>query len=105
MHAQLAFDRYHPRPLATPAEVRRAVHYVLNNWRRHREDRDAHHRRDPYRSAASFADWNPRPPSETYPHRERRPVVVPSTWLLAIGWRRRGGISPFARPGSLDRRA
>src|SRR6185436_4712719 len=56
-------DRYHPRALATPAEVRHAISYVMNNWRRHREDRFAspHVRLDPYSSAASFADWNPRP--------------------------------------------
>ena len=96
-------DRYHPRPLATPTEVRHAVRYVLNNWRRHGEDcfavPDA--RLDPYSSASTFAPWNPRPHSETHPHRERLPVVMPTTWLLAVGWRRGGAISPFARPGAL----
>ena len=83
-------DRYHPRALATPTEVRHAVRYVLDNWRHHGEHRDAgpEVRIDPYSSAASFAPWNPRPPSETHPHRERLPVVMPSTWLLSIGWRR-----------------
>ena len=99
-------DRYHPRALATLAEVRHAVNYVLNNWRRHREDRHAapHVRFDPFSSASLFADWNPRPQSETDPHRERLPIVMPTTWLLAIGWRRRGAISPLARPGPLQLR-
>jgi len=96
-------DRYHPVPLRTPAQVRNAIGYVMNNWRRHGEDRFAAPgaRLDPYSSAASFAHWNPRPSSETDPERERLPVVLPSTWLLAIGWRRGGALSPFARPGPL----
>jgi hypothetical protein len=31
-------DRYHARPLTNPAQVRRALCDVLNNWRRHGED-------------------------------------------------------------------
>src|SRR5262249_20200688 len=30
-------DRYHPRVLRTPTEVRRRLNYVLNNWRHHSE--------------------------------------------------------------------
>ena len=100
---RLFSDRYHPVPLRSPTQVRRAMSYVLNNWRRHGEDRFtvAGARLDPYSSAASFAGWNPRPRSETHPHRERLPVALPATWLLAVGWRRHGAISPFARPGPL----
>ncbi len=91
-------DRYHPVALESPGQVRNALGYVLTNWRRHGEDIGSSRRLDPYSSAAVFADWNPRPQSETAPGRERLPVVMPSTWLLAVGWRRRGAISPFARP-------
>jgi REP element-mobilizing transposase RayT len=31
-------DRYHANPLRSPRQVRNAVAYVLNNWRRHDED-------------------------------------------------------------------
>jgi hypothetical protein len=94
-------DRYHPVPLTVPLQVRNAIAYVLNNWRHHREDRfaAAHARFDPFSSAPAFADWHARPPSETDPERERLPVAMPSTWLLAIGWRRHAPISARERPG------
>jgi len=98
---RLFSDRYHPVALRSPPQVRHAVSYVLNNWRRHGEDVGSNLRLDPYSSAAAFADWNPRPPSELDPERERLPVVMPCTWLLASGWRRRGTIAPRARPGPL----
>jgi REP element-mobilizing transposase RayT len=92
-------DRYHARYLATPAHVRAALSYVLNNWRRHEEDR--HHprwRTDRYSSADLFdgwregrADWR-RPP-------ERRAVAPARFWLLTDGWRRRGTISMYEVPG------
>ncbi|MCE9572895.1 MAG: transposase, partial [Deltaproteobacteria bacterium] len=48
-------DRYHPRPLATLRETRNALAYVLNNWRRHREDITAHNLAfDPFASARAF---------------------------------------------------
>jgi hypothetical protein len=97
----LFVDRYHPVPLDRPQRVRNALRYVLNNWRRHLEDRFAASRTrfDPFSSAPAFTDWHARPPSETDPERERLPVVMPSTWLLSVGWRRHGAISPFERPG------
>src|SRR5262249_38895435 len=55
-------DRYHARALKTPLEVRRALVYVLNNYRRHA---DAHGPRlplsflDPCSSAAWFDGWDP----------------------------------------------
>jgi REP-associated tyrosine transposase len=103
---RLFADRYHPVPLDRPLRVLHALRYVLNNWRHHREDRFAAPRSpfDPYSSAPAFADWHAHPPSETDPDRERLPVVLPSTWLLSLGWRRHGTISPFERPGDHDRR-
>jgi hypothetical protein len=60
---KLFWDRYHPVALRTPQQVRNAVSYCLNNWRRHREDRHApaHVRLDPYSSAPQFSDWTPPP--------------------------------------------
>jgi hypothetical protein len=93
-------DRYHPVPLESPAQVRNALSYLLNNWRRHDEDRfaAAHVRFDPFSSAAAFLDWHAPPLSQTEPERERLPVVLPETWLLSIGWRRHAPISPRERP-------
>jgi REP element-mobilizing transposase RayT len=98
-------DRYHPRALKTPTEVRHALAYVLNNWRKHGE----HHTRelaawpiDLYASGIAFDGWNralvERPP----PTYEPLVVVRAHSWLLARGWRRAGGpISMRAVPGPL----
>jgi REP element-mobilizing transposase RayT len=91
-------DRYHARQLRTPAEVRRALAYVLNNWRRHGEDRrHPEWRTDRFSSADLFEGWTERVDW-------RRPVgptsVVPAEmWLLTTGWRRHGEIDPREMPG------
>jgi hypothetical protein len=47
-------DRYHAHTLTTPREVRNALVYVLNNFRKHiRVARGI----DPYSSAAWFTGW------------------------------------------------
>ncbi len=99
---RLFSDRYHPVALRSPRQVRHAISYVMNNWRKHREDTGSNLRLDPYSSAVAFVSWNPRPQSETDPERERLMVVLPSTWLLAHGWRRYGPISPRERPGPVE---
>jgi len=76
-------DRYHSRLLRTPREVRNALHYVLNNARKHQR-RISWRWIDPFSSGAWFDGWidrNPRPGS---------PLPRARTWLLARGWRRRG---------------
>jgi len=75
-------DRYHARALRTPSEVRAALFYVLQNWKKH--IRNAHGL-DGRSSAAWFDGWTDRP--TTRPH-GNSPVVAPRTWLAAIGWRR-----------------
>ena len=79
-------DRYHAHILQTPSEVRRAVSYVLLNWRKHHEDRRVSWRLDPYSTAISFPHWRElahspflyRPP----PRYERLVTYLPRTWLL-----------------------
>ena len=100
---RLFSDRYHAIELAKPRRVRNTLAYVLNNWRKHGEDHGSHLRWDPYSSAFAFDGWTSRPP----PVEQRDdfvPVVCPSSWLLRIGWRRHGAISPFARPARLSAR-
>ncbi len=94
-------DRYHPRPLATLREVRNALAYVLNNWRRHREDLRTREAFDPFASARAFDGWAHAPHRA---HLEFVPVVMPTTWHLTTGWRRYGPIAPHARPGAIDTR-
>src|SRR6185312_7609144 len=53
--------RYHATQIKTPSQARNALAYVLNNWRRHREDvrsaRTLAATLDPYASGLSFAGW------------------------------------------------
>jgi REP element-mobilizing transposase RayT len=85
-------DRYHSRPLRTPTEVRRTLLYVLQNARKHLTQLG--HKLTPvwtddeYSSSPWFAGWaTTRPPAR----HEARPTADARTWLLARGWRERGG--------------
>ena len=95
-------DRFHSRVLRTPTEIRRALCYVLNNWRKHAAERGRRHpsrRVDVYSSGLWFTGWR------TAPRQDHPPWVRPDTttralsWLLARGWRRRGLIATGAVPG------
>jgi putative transposase len=93
-------DRYHAVVIDSPRQARHALSYVINNWRKHAEDRGEVTRRwhiDWYSSGAMFPDWKERgtkgfalrgPP-------ELPPMVVgaPETWLLRDGWKKHGPIS------------
>ena len=88
-------DRYHARPLRTPAEVRRALSYVLQNFRRHAAQRGEHLPAgwvDPLSSAEGFDGWVDHPPSRSGP--------APHTWLLGAGWRRHGLLRTDEVPGA-----
>ncbi|HEY1557458.1 MAG TPA: transposase [Kofleriaceae bacterium] len=98
-------DRYHAHILKTPTETRRAICYVVNNWRKHGDDRAPLLRAfpvDPFSSAISFTGWREletrawlwQPPPTYQPLRVHRP----RTWLLAAGWSRAGGISVLDLP-------
>src|SRR5207244_3858827 len=52
-------DRYHAESISSVRQVRHALAYVLNNWRRHRVDGDGlfGDRIDPYSSGAVYAGW------------------------------------------------
>ncbi|HKA87516.1 MAG TPA: transposase [Haliangiales bacterium] len=81
---QLWRDRYHARPLRTPTQVRNCLIYVLRNGVKHGSTAFAV---DPCSSAAWFDGFDGQPPART----DWAPVVPPRTWLLATGWRARGG--------------
>jgi REP element-mobilizing transposase RayT len=109
-------DRYHARALKTPLEVKHALLYVLNNIRKHA---NKWNRRlptgwlDPCSSASSFDGWigvhqpraGPGSRDSTAPANPWRTVggatqcVPPRSWLLRIGWRRRGLLLVDAIPG------
>ena len=101
---QVFANRYHAEILDTPRRARHALAYVLNNWRRHREDlAGAAPRRaavDPYSSGISFAGWCDHATPFAFP-RDYQPLVVspPRCWLLTTGWRRYGLVGLRDVPG------
>jgi len=90
-HGRVWNDRYHARVLRTPREVRNALVYVLNNFRKHVR---AACGLDPYSSASWFHGWTiPVPRVDV-----ASPVVAARTWLGRVGWRRAGPIHPDESP-------
>ena len=98
-------DRYHATAIASPKHSRAELAYVLNNWRKHREDvAGAAQRRarvDPYSSGLAFPGWAER---EGVPFAwprgyEPLPVSYPTTWLLTDGWKRWGPVALAENPG------
>jgi len=90
-------DRYHLRMLRTPREVRNALAYVLLNIRKHRTQRGlaTPPRIDPASSGRWFAAWA----SEALPARDPPVVARARSWLLRVGWLRRGRIEISSTPG------
>lgn len=100
-------DRFHSRALTTPRAVRHCVSYVLNNWRKHGEDRArfaAGWKVDPYSSGVYFGDWSElgSSPAMYVPPRGYLGLLtwLPKTWLLRVGWLRHGAISHQEVPRS-----
>ncbi len=91
-------DRYHLEVITSPTRARHAIAYILNNWRKHGEDREGLLSTwlvDPLSTGILFPDWKELedkpwmwPIRETYD-----PLVVfrPRTWLLSEGWKLAGG--------------
>jgi putative transposase len=77
-------DRYHARHLRTPTEMRAALLYVLQNWKKHIRGAGGV---DDRSSGPWFAGWATPLPSSA----ESSPVATPQTWLAASGWREKGG--------------
>jgi putative transposase len=93
--------RYHATQIRTARQARNALGYVMNNWRRHREDlvdrRCMSASLDPYSSAISFTGWTKRfrIPEGYVP----LPVSPPRSALLRAGWMQHGRLDPWAKPG------
>lgn len=98
-------DRYHARIIKGPKQARNTLAYVLNNWRKHRADRNTslrHYRVDLFSSAFAFDGWRDVDVAalERPAHYEPLPVSPPRTWLLRVGWKRHGLISCFEVPSA-----
>lgn len=92
-------ERYFAEVMKTPRQTRNTLAYVLNNWRKHGEDKRAHAQGwkiDPYSTGAVFPGWRELVGRdalfrvrETY---DSLLVWTPQSWLLVSGWRRYGAI-------------
>jgi REP element-mobilizing transposase RayT len=97
-------DRFHQEIITTPRQARHALSYVLNNWRKHREDRAPKARTwsvDPFSTGVLFPGWREHDEIDLavmwrWPD-TCDPLVVyqPRTWLLREGWKR-------GRPGRIS---
>ncbi|HVK72708.1 MAG TPA: hypothetical protein VM734_05285, partial [Kofleriaceae bacterium] len=101
---QVFVTRYHAEIIRTPRQARHCLAYVLNNWRRHREDlAGAAQRRaqvDPYSSGIAFAGWDGITSPFTVPaDYQPLPVAAARSWLLTDGWRKHGAIGLREVPG------
>jgi hypothetical protein len=83
--------RYHAHALRNPREVRNALVYILQNFRRHFRRAAGF---DPYSSARWFTGWR----SITAMPLNGAPVVAAGTWLASVGWRRLGLLGPNEAP-------
>lgn len=103
-------DRYHAEIVTSPTQARRALSYLLLNWRKHREDMVAPMNQwmvDWFSSSAMFPDWAEYG-DEAFlwrgpPTYEPLWVWRPRTWLLAEGWKKLGStISCYDVPSSRE---
>jgi putative transposase len=92
-------DRYYQEIIRNPTQARRALVYVLNNFRKHTEDKASVEARtwkvDPFSTGALFAGWTEREGApllwKTPMTYEPLVVYLPSSSLLQKGWLRGGG--------------
>ena len=88
-------DRYHVEVLKTPRQVRNALAYVLNNFRKHMAqlgfEQEPRSQIDDRSSGPWFAGWRRRVDN---PGTGPPPHPPPRTWLLRTGWRRHGLLDP-----------
>ncbi len=89
-------DRYHRRDLTNARQVRNAIVYCLQNYKKHQGVRSGVRRIDPCSSARWFTGWNAirAPAADDGP----RPSEVPGTVLLRTAWQKHGLIDPGERP-------
>jgi len=88
------YDRYHMEILRTPSQTRNALCYVLQNARRHGEQLEAQwHGMDPFSSAWWFDGWRDSSWKRGLKPPESRTVASAQSWMLRVGWRKRGLLS------------
>ena len=87
-------DRYHRRDLTSARQVRNAIIYCLQNYKKHQGVRSGMPRIDPCSSARWFTGWTAIRQHDDGP----RPSDVARTVLLRTAWQKHGLIHPGERP-------
>jgi REP element-mobilizing transposase RayT len=92
--------RYHLEVIKSPTRARHALSYILNNWRKHREDQQGLASTwlvDPFSSGIQFPGWQELEGKDfMWPMRETYDALFvrrPRSWLLREGWKLCGPIS------------
>jgi REP element-mobilizing transposase RayT len=92
-------ERYHARDLETPAEVRNALVYVLQNFKKHGTVTHGGPIVDHHSSAPELDGWRG-PVVSLSDGRARWKPRRPRTWLLDEGWRIHGLLHPAELPAT-----
>jgi hypothetical protein len=88
-------DRYHRRDLTSARQVRNALVYCINNYKKHFRVLDGRPRIDPFSSARWFQGWTAIRVADD----GERPTPTAQTVLLARAWQKHG----FLHPGEVPR--
>ena len=91
-------DRYHRRDLTSARQVRNAIVYCLQNYKKHHHVSSGVRRIDPCSSARWFEGWNA--VREPVLDDGARPSETASTVLLRTACQKHGLIDPGERPGA-----
>ena len=87
-------DRYHRRDLTSPRQVRAALIYCLNNYKKHFNEPKGLLRIDPCSSARWFSGWSVPRSADDGP----RPTEKPTQFLLKTLWKKHGLLHPGEVP-------
>jgi REP element-mobilizing transposase RayT len=102
-HGAVFPDHYHVDAIDAVARARHALSYVLNNWRKHKQDGRGlfDGRIDPFSSGLLFEGWKERTQPVAIPEGFEAPrVSAAQTWLLTKGYKLGPPISVWAVPRS-----
>jgi REP element-mobilizing transposase RayT len=91
-------DRYHRRDLTSPRQVRNAIVYCLQNYKKHQNVPAGRLVIDPCSSARWFSGWSI--PRTQQTNDGPSPAARPKTFLLGNLWKRHGLINPGERPNA-----
>jgi len=96
-------DHYHVEAINSVNQACHALSYVLNNWRKHKQDGRGlfEGRIDPFSSGVLFEGWKERTQPVSIPQDYEAPrVSAAQTWYLTVGYKLGPPISVWDVPGT-----